>query len=329
MVSNLLDYCRWIARWRRKPVLAWVTATELYNHGRYREAIPHYVQGLERHAFHPAARAIRLDLAYCLFRDAKVVAAIEQLQIAQQAEPGCAETLLKLAHLQAWIGLDAEVVQSLVEGLCHVSPTKELYALLLLSSQRLRGSNSFAEKMLARAAELKDDDDVRGSHLLMVAEGKYQILKGETRLGRKVLLEACSSDATSPEALIVLAEFLLSHGKVAFARQQLRRALSLVPQQPIILALLAETYLVEAAGYNPQYALQLALQAAQASCWSSPDALYSLAKAYLANNDSESAVLVLELARDKVNSNIGLYRVGAAIEQLHSQLLSSEASVVT
>ncbi len=140
-------------------------------------------------------------------------------------------------------------------------------------------------------------------------------------------MELCAIENTSPEALIALSELLLIQGKVVFARQQLRRALSLVPQQPLVLALLAETYLVEAAGYQPQYALQLASSAAQGCGWASPNAMYSLAKAYLFNDDSQAALMILEKVKTDMSASLNLYRVAESIDQLWGQLTTQELTL--
>ena len=329
MIFKLSDSFKWIARWRRKPVVAWILAEKLYNQGRYREAILHYYNGLKDYPKHPASQEVRLNYAYSLFKTGQVTEAINQLQEAVSINPTYLDAVLKLAHLQAWIGRDSDVVNTVSRGIAQIGVSKQMLALLAISSLRLRVDNEFVERIIIQAGMLKTADEERGEHLFNIAHAKYLLTSGQVHQGRKLLVELCEKETTSPEALMALSEFLLVEGKVVFARQQLRRALSLVPNQPLVLALLSETYLVEAAGYQPQYSLQLALSAVQASNWSSPNALYSLAKAYLFVEEPEAALLVLEKARHEMLPALSLYRIGESIEQLREQLNSKLEATLT
>lgn len=300
--------------------MAWLAATKLYSQGRYREAITLYNRGLIESSRHPAIEAVRLDLAYSLFRNGQVTLAIAQLQQAMNLQPKYKETILKLAHLQAWIGRDSDVVVTVSQGISQIGASKQLLALLAISSLRLRVPIEFTHNVLKQAELFENSNDARAEHLLKVAHAKYTLANGNIHTGRKSLIQLCDTINTSAEALMTLSELLLVEGKVVFARQQLRRALGIVPNHPLVLALLSETYLVEAAGYQPEYALQLALSAAQASGWSSPNAMYSLAKAYLVLEDPQAALLVLNKIRDSLPQIISMYRVGESIEQLSEQL---------
>lgn len=320
MVKSFTDTLKWIARWRSRPVSAWLIASRLYNQGRYREALRHFSDGLKEHPKHPASQEIRLNYSYALFVGGRVVEAIDQLQEAVRINPTYLDAVLKLAHLQSWIGRDSDVVNTVSRGIAQIGASKQLLAMLAISSLRLRVDNGFVEKVLSRAQSLETSDGERGEHLLSIAEAKYSLVNGQIYKGRKALVDLCEKESTSPEALMALSEFLLIEGKVVFARQQLRRALSLVPHQPLVLALLSETYLVEAAGYQPQFALQLALSAVQASNWSGPSALYALAKAYLFAEEPQAALLVLDKARSEMLPALNLYRIGESIDQLREQL---------
>lgn len=300
--------------------MAWLKATSLYSQNRYREAIPHYLQGLKYNAQHPAAKTIRLDLAYSLFKLRQIPEAIYQLQQIRLAEPYCLETILKIAHLQSWLGRDSEVVSIISKALPHIVPSREILSLLAIAAMRSSGDPEFVRNTLIKAKQPVLANDKRGDHLLKIALAKYAFISGDRHIGRRYLLELTETEAASPEALLTLSEILIDQGKIVFARQQLRRALELVPQHPIVLALLSETYLVEGAGYNPSFALQLSISAVQASSWNSPDALYSLAKSYFLNKESDAALMVLDKADKENYLGSNLSRVTDSLHLLREQL---------
>lgn len=281
----------WI--WRRPPVTLWVAAATHYNRAEYRKAAEYYSRGLRQNPTHRAAHSARLDLAYCLFKDGQILESIDCLAQALKAKPSCHETHTRLAHLLQWIGRDDEVLELITEQ----TPLSRL-VLGQICLSALNAQHPLAKHYLALARRQPLEKGERGSHLIRIASAREFAQSGNKHQARKLLFELASAEQASPEALIAFSEFLLASGKVAFARQQLRRALSLVPNHPAALMLSAETYLIEGAGLDPQAAVALAIRACQSGQWSDPKALFTLSRAYLADSDGNAAALAVAKAED-------------------------------
>src|SRR5690349_4984533 len=102
-------YCKWWKTWKTLPVMSWLKAARHYRSGQFANAEVLYKQGLMKHPDHPAQISARLDLAYCLFKNRKLVEAEEQLRYVTTNSPKLREGHMRLARLQLWMGqtLDA------------------------------------------------------------------------------------------------------------------------------------------------------------------------------------------------------------------------------
>ena len=125
---------------------------------------------------------------------------------------------------------------------------------------------------------------------------------------------------TSLEDIMLFSEVLLEEDKVAYARQQLRRALVVAPEHPRLLSLFAQSYLKSGPFYNPEYAKQLATQACQSSGWESPREMHILADSYFHEGDKVFALLVASKAKQVGNKLLGAYRGVKTLDKLIEDL---------
>ncbi len=90
----------WWRNWGTLPVYSWVKAAELFQSGKFQEAIPLFEKGLEKHPEHPAGDAARMDLAYCYYRQSKYDASEEELADIVEFNSEHEEAFLRLARVQ-------------------------------------------------------------------------------------------------------------------------------------------------------------------------------------------------------------------------------------
>jgi len=316
---------KWWKKWHTLPVMPWLKAALLYKAGRFAEAIPLYQQGLARHPEHPAKLCARLDLAYCLFRTGKLAEAEQELKNAANLAPQAREAQLRLAHFQMYKGRALEAAWTMRRLLRRVEPDAELVATFLLAVVENGGPNYLLKEASAMVERLKLDQrvDARHLHKLKVARAREKMLNGQFDKGKEELAKLACQNPTSLEAVMAFAELLLKEGKVAFARQYLRRGLVMAPNHPRLLSLFAESYLLGGPFYSPEYAIQLATSACQLSGWSSPRELHVLAESYFHNGDKMSALLMASKAKEEGSRLLGSYRDTKSLEQL-IQALSSD-----
>ncbi len=317
-------YRKWWRTWKTFPVLPWLQAAQAFKKGDFEKAQKFYEVGLEKTSGHPAELCARLDYAFCLFKNGDFSRAEEQLQFAVSHAPNSREAQLRLAHFQIWCGYPLEAVWTLRRALRVIRPDKEIVATLLLAS--LEGN--VPAYVLQEAEELSDkisletDDMSFSAHKLRAARARLRMLRGEYRPGRGELAALVCQSRTSVEAILLFAEVLIAEDKIAFARQQLRRALLLVPTHPRVLSLLAESYLRPGPFFNPDYAIQLATTACQHTGWMSAREMHILAQSFFAYGDKMAALLMASKAKQAGSKLLGAYPNVKSLDRLIEDLSS-------
>lgn len=278
------------------PVVAWVRGASYYREGRFAEAEKCYEAGLKKFPNHPAALSAKLDLAYCQFRNKKPLAAEETLRYVVEHAPANKEAVIRLAKLERWLGLSHNAAKTLSTALKVITPDPDLAALYLMAACESNDKGAHIRSAEAIATSLWIAD--RESPLLATALSKLEISKGEIRRGKASLARICAAAKAPMDAIILMGEILLKEENPLFARHFLRRALTLSPENPRVLSLLAASYLVNGPGYSPEFAKQLAQTACQATNWRSPGDMHVLAQAFYKIGDKMSALLIASRAKD-------------------------------
>lgn len=135
-------------------------------------------------------------------------------------------------------------------------------------------------------------------------------------MSRDNLSKLASLDRGPFEAVMAFAEVLLKEGKVAYARHHLHRSLIVAPEHPKVLRLLAQSYLTSGIFFEPEYGVQIALKACQATAWRGVHELLTLAQSYIAAGDNAAALLAATRAKTVAARLIGSYPEVARIEQM-------------
>lgn len=278
------------------PIVSWVRGAALYREGKFAEAERCYLNGIKKNPTHPAVLSAKLDLAYCQFRNKKPQDAEESLRYVVDHAPTNREAVIRLAKLERWLGLPHKAAQTLSNALKVIKPDSDLAALYLLSACESEDKGMHLRNAEAIATSLWITD--RESPLLATALSRFEISKGEVRRGKASLARICAAAKAPIEAIILMGETLLKEENALFARHFLRRALTLSPEHPRVLALLAASYLVNGPGYSPEFAKQLALTACQATNWRCPGDMHTLAQAFYKIGDKMSALLIASRAKD-------------------------------
>jgi predicted Zn-dependent protease len=308
---------RWWKTWKTVPVLEWVQAAALFRSGEYRLAEKFYRKGLKRHPQHIASHCARLDLAYCLFKSGKLAESEQELKLVTLNLPEMREAHLRLARLQLWRGHALDAAWTARRALKVVKPDAELVAIFLLAVTENEGPWYLLDEALDACKGLPQGVESTPKLQAICAYISHQ--RGE-ETGRETLEALCESERCPVEALVLLGKLLLADSNVMQGRRMLRRALSALPDNPQILALLAQSYLKSGTLYNADYARQLATEACQRSEWASPRELHILAEAYYHVGDKVSALIIASKAKEEGNRLLGSYRDVKSLEQLIDNL---------
>jgi predicted Zn-dependent protease len=145
---------------------------------------------------------------------------------------------------------------------------------------------------------------------------------GDFGEARDDLASLANRDRGPFEAVVAFAHVLLEEGKTAYARHHLHRALTVSPEHPKVLRLLALSYLQPGQSFEPDYAIQLATRACQATGWSGMHEMHTLARAYALAGDKVSALLIASKAKDAGRNLLGIYPEVQSLEQLIHSLSS-------
>lgn len=318
--ANCLLYKEWIKRWKSLPVHAWIEAAALYKTGDYEEAIKFYKKGLESRLRHPARINALLDLSHCLFRIRRFEESERYLRQATVVAPKERESYVRLARLQLWTGSAVEAAWTIRQCLQTVPADPELVTLFVTAAVESGGVEHLMQEARSLLADLHCDAEA--SPRLEVAKARFKMLTGEDGLARDDLAALAAKDKGPFEAVVAFAQVLVEEGKIAYARHHLHRALQVSPEHPRVLRMLASTYLEGGAFFEPEYAVQIATRACQATAWKGVHEMHILARAYAINGDKISALLIASRAKDTGLRLLGTHPEFRRLEKLIEDLSS-------
>jgi tetratricopeptide (TPR) repeat protein len=316
-------YIKWLKIWGTLPIIPWVKAAQAYRDGKFKEAADLYEDGIKRYPEHPARFSARLDCAFCLQRLQKFSECEEHLRHVTTHAAHLKEGFLRLARLQVYTGKTLEAVWTMrrlhqrgnIDG-----ETAGLFLNLVLDNQ---GPGYLLHEAIDLLKKVPHSD--RGNVLLRAACAKLAVYRGSVERGLNELSKLAESPEVTAEIVIIYAETLLSEKQISASRYQLRRVLNKKPNHPIVLSLLARTYLESGIFFDPEAALDLATSACQANGWLSPRELHTLAESYHHYGDKAAALLAASKARDLGSKLLGSYRnvrdLDELIEALSTQTL--------
>jgi uncharacterized protein HemY len=318
--ANFYLYKEWIERWGSFPVRQWVKAAGLYRVGKYQEAADHYIAGLKARPRHPARMNALLDLSHCLFRLKDFERAGNYLRQASSISKQEREPYIRLARLQLWLGHSVEAAWTIRTALLSIPADPELVTLFVTAAVESAG----ASQLLTEARE-----QLRTMHCepeaaprLEVARARLRMHDGDHGEARDDLAALANKDRGPFEAVVAFAHILLEEGKTAYARHHLHRALTVSPEHPKVLRLLALSYLQPGHFFEPANAIQLSTRACQSTGWVGIHEMHTLARAYALSGDKISALLIASKAKEAGRSLLGIYPEVQSLDQLIHSLSS-------
>jgi uncharacterized protein HemY len=313
-------YKEWIGKWGSLPVRSWVRAAGLYRAGDYEEAAKYYLAGLSSHQRHPARVSALLDLSHCLFRIKQFADAERYLRQASIIARHDREPYVRLARLQLWLGHSIEAAWTVRAALVEIPADPELVTLFVTAAVDSGGSAS----LLSEARELLGNMhcEPEAAPRLEVARIRLKMYDGDLGDARDELAAMANKDRGPFEAVVAFAQVLLDEGKTAYARHHLHRALMVSPEHPRVLRLLGLSYMQLGQNFEPEYAIQLATRACQATGWAGMHEMHALAKAYALSGDKVSALLIASKAKEAGRSLLGIYPEFQSLEKLINSLSS-------
>lgn len=300
--------------WKTRPVISWIKANSYYKTRHYELACRFYKQGLEQYPNHPARFAVRLDLAYCLFKLHRFDEAQEHLRHMISTAPDFRDAHVRLARIQAWIGHTLDAAWTIRRAIQRFGTDPELVSLFLFNVVDHEGTSYLINEALKYAEEFRDS---REQNLLLdTAYAKLALQRGEREVAKAKLLNICAQVNCPFEAVILLSEMHLQDEEVEKARQSLKQLMRTVSDHPRILSLMAESYLKSGEFYNAEYAAQLAVSACQYTQWTSPRELHILAEAYYHQGDKMSALVLASKAKQTGSQLLGSYKQVKNLDRL-------------
>lgn len=317
-ITSLQVYVQWWRTWKTLPVFSWITAARFYRSGQYSQAEQFYRKGLERYSDHPARISAQLDLAYCLFKQKKIVEAEQLLRSIVSAHPEQREGYVRLARIQYWLGKSADAALTLRRGMQYFDADPELSALLMFALIDYGASGYLISEAVTQAKRAIDNHP--GHKLLKVAQARCLFHVGEQARGKELLVGLALEDPALFEAVVAYAEILIEEERIDEAQIHLRRALQVSPHHPRVLSMMAHTYLLDSPAFNPDFGQQLAVSACQSSAWASPRDMHVLAEAYSQSGDKMAALVTASRARDIGVQNDREFARGATLERLIESL---------
>jgi len=304
--ETLRLFGKWWTTWKTLPVFSWVRAAACYRAGKFSIAERHYLAGLAKHPDHPANLCARLDLAYCLFKQQKLEEAERHLRHVTTRSPHSREGYLRLARLQMWTGHSLEAGWTMRRALQRVAVDAETAGTFLLAVLDADAPAYLIAEAVQAAQSIELKDGVSYERLkLALARLDYQ--RRDRERGREVIAEMACRERAVFDAILAFAKILVDEGKVAHARRQLRRAMTVASDHPRILEILALSYLKAGPFYNAEYAVQQATKACQSAGWKSPAAMHVLAEAFYHHGDKISALLIASKAKQAGSRLMGSY----------------------
>ncbi|MEY4668015.1 MAG: hypothetical protein RL518_714 [Pseudomonadota bacterium] len=318
--ANLSLYKEWIERWGTLPVRPWVKAAAFYRKGKYQEAASYYRAGLKSHQRHPARINALLDLSHCLFRLKDFDQAAQCLRQASAISEHEREPYVRLARLQLWLGHSVEAAWTIRTALLSLPADPELVTLFVTAAVESTGATQFLNEAREHLRNMHCEPEA--APRLEVARARLKLHDGDFGEAREDLAAMANKDRGPFEAVVAFAHVLLDEGKTAYARHHLHRALTVSPEHPKVLRLLALSYLQPGHFFEPEHAIQLSTRACQATGWVGMHEMHTLAKAYALSGDKVSALLIASRAKEAGRTLLGIYPEVQSLEQLIHSLSS-------
>lgn len=318
--ANCLLYKEWFQKWGSLPVRSWVKAAALYRSGDYEGASKLYLTGLRRFPRHPARVNALLDVSHCLFRLKKFDQAERYLRQASIIAQHEREPYVRLARLQLWLGHAVEAAWTIRSALRVIPADPELVTLFVTAAVETGG----VPHLVAEAQDLLRElhCEAEAAPRLEVARSRLKLLAGDLGEARDDLAALANKDRGPFEAVVAFAQVLLDEGKTAYARHHLHRSLMVSPEHPRVLRMLALSYLQPGAHFEPEYAVNLATRACQATGWSGIHEMLVLAKSYALCGDKISALLIASKAKEAGRNLLGVYPEVQTLDELINNLSS-------
>lgn len=312
--ANVSLYKDWIVAWRSMPVRSWMKAVQAYRAGSFDTAVQLYQKGLRANPLSPARLNALLDLSHCLFRLRRFDEAEKALRQASVVSPNERETFVRLARLQLWLGHSTEAAWTVRSCLQKVAPDPELVALFINATVEGGGQPHLVQEANQLLASLHYEPEAFPR--LEVARLRLELLRSDNPAAREDLAKLATADKGPFEAVLAYAQVLLREEKLAYARHHLHRALSVSPEHPRVLRLLARSYLQNGIFFEPDYAIQIATKACQATGWRGVQEMHTLAQAYVASGDKVSGLLIASKAKDIGRRLLGSYPEAGHLDQM-------------
>lgn len=314
----------WSNSWGGLPCIYWIKAAEAYSREKFNDAIELYEKGLEKYSNHPARFSAQMDLAYAYFKTGNVEKSVENLKSILRQIPDSKEAYIRLAYIYCWNGADSEAMWLLRNANKKFPDDMRIFYLFLLALSESKAPQYLLEEIQA-IETLKSSDSLSACNNALV---KY--LTGFHKEGRNLLTAAACNENALLGVKIVLAKILIHEGKECLARLHLNHALKISPEYPRTLSLLAKTYFMEyqqnQSDESLNFALQLAIKAAQNSFWNSPRELHILAEIYHAFGDKASALLMASKAQDLYSRRSDIYLHDSSLDEFVTSLASGTLS---
>lgn len=289
-VMLLLDILKFAKRWNSFPVISWVRASRAYRSGNYEKASILYERGLHKNINHNAATSALLDLSFCQFKLKKTSESEKYLKILIQKYPDQQEAYGRLARLLLWSKRTDEALCVIKQALRITSHDESFKSLYLLAATNTKAIYEQERDLLYEFLHENDANNIE-----QIARARIFFYEENTNVAKTILTKLCTASPCPLEALHSLAEILLSEGNVRVSKYFIKRALSLSPDNPTSLFLLAKWYSESSA---PHYAVEHARKACQLTGWKSSIFLRALTEAELSVGDKVSALLVASKAED-------------------------------
>jgi len=318
--ANFHLYKEWIQRWGSLPVRPWVRAANLYRLGNYEAAANNYKAGLKSNPRHPARMNALLDLSHCLFRLKNFEHAERYLRQASVVAKHEREPYIRLARLQLWLGHSVEAAWTVRSALTVLPADPELVTLFVTAAVESSGAGTLLREARELLREMHCEPEA--APRLEVARIRLRMQDGDFGEARDDLAALANKDRGPFEAVVAFANVLLEEGKTSYARHHLHRALTVSPEHPKVLRLLSLSYLQPGLNFEPEYAIQLATRACQATGWAGMHEMHTLARAYALSGDKVSALLIASKAKEAGRNLLGIYPEVQSLEQLIHSLSS-------
>lgn len=288
---------KWSWTWKSVPVGSWVKGGRCFKDKNYRLAVLHYKKGLERYPNHKASEAARIDLAYCHYRLNEINEALAVLSYCIKQRSRNRDIYTLASRLYMCLGHPNEASKCL-DSYLQIKPDDVLALSALMHVQLSSVKCSLSEIQATKAMLLRGKARLKrfdyNLSFVETALAHYEICYGDDEKAQRIMSRVLATGSAPFEAVLLHAEILLDKGLCVQARGNLGRAISVLPEDPRPLVLLARSYLIKGVDYNPNWALDIAHAACRLSLWENALCLSVYSLALLENNEESKAEIFIE-----------------------------------